>query len=92
MENPSLEVSILVHLVGRDIRTTTGNNLHLIRDLTGLDPWSCTSRLVKEELVNSVKEVPAQDMWRLPYLCKLLEQRVERHHQMVDISDAIFIN
>ena len=46
MENPSLEVSILVHLVGRDIRTTTGNNLHLIRDLTGLDPWSFTSSLL----------------------------------------------
>ena len=51
-----------------------------------------------EELANSVKEVPAQDMWRLPYLCKLLEQRVERHHQMVDTSeiteliDAICIN
>ena len=30
-ESPSKEVSVLVHLVGRDIRTTTGNNLHLVR-------------------------------------------------------------
>ena len=31
-ESPSHEVSVLAHLVGRDIRTTTGNNLHLVRD------------------------------------------------------------
>ena len=49
-ESPSEEVSVLVHLVGRDIRTTTGNNLHLIRDLSGLDQWACTSRDVKKVL------------------------------------------
>ena len=28
-KSPSKEVSVLVNVVGRDIRTTTGNNLHL---------------------------------------------------------------
>ena len=86
-ESPSEEVSVLVHLVGRDIRTTTGNNLHLIRDLSGLDPWACTSKDVKKVLGGRLREVPEQDMWRLPYLGKLLEQRGELHHNMLDTSE-----
>ena len=62
-------------IVCGDIRTTTGNNLHLIRDLSGLDPWSCRSGQVKKVLGDRLGEVPAQDMWRLGYLGKLLEQR-----------------
>ena len=73
-----------MHLVGRDIRTTTGNNLNLIRDLTGLDPWSCTSREVQHVLAGRLQEVPVQDRLRLAYLGKLLEQRGELHHQMKD--------
>ena len=34
-KSPSKEVFVLVNLVGRDIWTTTGNNLHFVRDLTG---------------------------------------------------------
>ena len=70
-------------MVGRDIRTDTGNNLHLIRDLTGLDPWASTSLDVKKLLRERPGEVPAQDMWRLPYLAKLLEQRGGLYHQML---------
>ena len=87
-ESPSEEVSVLVHLVSRDIQTTTGNNLHLIRDLSGLDPWACTSKEVKEVLGGRLREVPEQDMWRLPYLSKLLEQRGELHHRMMDTSEV----
>ena len=86
-KSPSPEVSVLVHLVGRDIRTTTGNNLHLVRDLTGLDPWCCTSKQVKKVLGGRLSVVPEQDMWRLPYLGKLLEQRGELHHQMMDTAE-----
>ena len=86
-KSPSKEVSVLVHLVGRDVRTTTGNNLHLLRELTGLDPWCCTSREVKKVLVERLSAVPEQDLWRVPYLGKLLEQRGELHHQMLDTSE-----
>jgi hypothetical protein len=41
MECPSMEVPVLSHIVARDGRTTTWNSLHLIRDMTGLDTWSC---------------------------------------------------
>ena len=86
-ESPSYEVSVLVHIVGRDVRTDTGNNLHLIRDLTGLDPWACTSMDVKKILRERTREVPAQDLWRLPYLAKLLEQRGELYHQMLETRE-----
>ena len=76
-----------VHLVGRDIRTTTGNNLHLVKDLTGLDPWSCTSRQVKKVLRERLSDAPEQDQWRVPYLGKLLELRGELHHQMMDTAE-----
>ena len=36
-ESPSMEVGVMVNYVGRNIRTTTGNNLHFIKDITDLD-------------------------------------------------------
>ena len=69
-----MEVSVLVNLVGRDIRTTTGNNLHLLRELSGLDPWCFTSRQFKEVLGKTLTEMPVGDMWRIPYLAKMLEE------------------
>ena len=65
-ESPSGEVSVLVHIVGREIRTTTGNNLQMIRDLSGLDPWCCTSKQVKNVLMDSVSEVPDLDCTTWP--------------------------
>ena len=97
-KSPSKEVSVLVNIVGRDIRTTTGNNLHLVRDLTGLDPWSCSSGQVKKVLGDRLSKVPAQDMWRLGYPVKLLEKRGEAHHQMLDtlqlteLIDSLCVN
>jgi hypothetical protein len=86
-ESPSMEVSVLVNIVARDIRTTTGSNLNLISRLTGLDPWSCTSSQVKNVLGKRLAEVPNQDEWRLSYLGKLLEQRGEWHFQMTVTSE-----
>ena len=37
-KSPSMEVSVLANIVARDIRTTTGSNLALVREVTGLDP------------------------------------------------------
>ena len=87
-ESPSQEVSVLVHLVGRDIRTTTGSNLHFIKDLSGLDPWSSSSKGVKAIMAERVKQVPEQDVWRIPYLGRLLEQRGELYYQMLDTTEV----
>ena len=86
-ESPSVEVSILAHIVARDVRTTTGSNLNLIHDLTAQDPWCCSSSKVKEVLEGKLAQMPSQDAWRLPYLGKLLEQRGEQHFQMSDTSE-----
>ena len=91
-------MSVVVNIGARDIRTTTGNNLQLIRDLSGLDPWCCTSKHMKTVLMDRVTEVPDLDQWRVSYLGKLLEQRGELHHEMMDTSqltkliDSICVN
>ena len=54
-------MSVLSHIVARDVRITTGNNLHMIRDMTGLDPWSCLGHQVKKVLGEKLAEVPHQD-------------------------------
>ena len=80
---------MLAHMVARDISTTTGNNLSLIRELTATDPWGTTSSQVKKVLGESERQaqVPEQDAWRLVYLAKLLEQRGELHYNMGDTAE-----
>jgi hypothetical protein len=36
--SPCHEVSVLANIAGRDVRSTTGNNLKLLEELTGLNP------------------------------------------------------
>ena len=82
-----MEVSVLVHVVARDVRTTTGSNLQLVKDPTGLDPWSSIGNLVKRVMGERLAELPEEDGWRIPYLGKLLEQRGEAYYQMKDTSE-----
>ena len=86
-ESPSMEVVVLTNLVARDVRTTTGGNLHHIREVTGLDPWTCSPKEVKRVLGEKLGQVPDLDEWRLPYLGKLLEERGERHYNMEDTTE-----
>ena len=96
--SPSSEVSVLVNIVGRDIKTNTGSNLHFIRELSGLDTWCGSSSQVNQVLGEKLREVPAQDLWRLAYLGKFLEQRGEEHHETLDtrelteLLDSLCIN
>ena len=81
-KSPCYEVRVLANLAGRDMRTTTGRNLNLLRELSGLDPWVFGGARIKEELVK-VEEVAVADadQWRLIYLRKLLEQRQIIHYE-----------
>ena len=83
------------------MRTTTGRNLRLLRELSGLDPWVFGSARLKEELVKfEMKEVPPLDQWRVPYLSSLLERRQVLHYQgdiegeqeLSDLVDSICVN
>ena len=57
-KSPSYEVAVMAGLAGRDIRTTTGKNLKLVEELTGLDPWVFGSGRVKQV-----------QLWTSSYLC-----------------------
>ena len=100
-KSPCYEVRVLANLPGRDIRTTTGRNLNLLRELSGLDPWVYCGARIKEELVKVEEvEVADADQWRLSYLRKLLEQRqilhYERHkageESMSELINSLCIN
>ena len=80
-KSPSHEVAVMANLVGRDLRSTTGKNLALLRDSSGLDPWVFGSARLKEELdKNLTADIPPQDQWRVRYLGRLLEQRQVKHY------------
>ena len=90
LKSKSDEVRILANIVSRDIRSVTGKNLDMIERESGQDPWKTNSFMVKENL--SDREVPEQDMWRLPLLCQYLNQRREMETAQEDtgvITDLI---
>ena len=87
--------------MARDIQSVTGQNLRLIHEVSQLNPWSASYRKLKERLVDAEQvEVPAQDRWRLPYLCSLLSQRGMAHNMamddeeqtLTDLIDSLVIN
>ena len=81
LDSPSHEVQTVSRLAARDIRSTLGSNLALLREITGLDPWVVSPAHLREQLVSSEEvPVPAEDMWRVPYLKKLLDQRLEAYY------------
>ena len=81
-----MEVVVLANLVARDVRTTTGVNLHYVTEVTGMDPWNCSPKDVMAVMVEKLSEMRDQDRWRLPYLGRLLEERGERFHMMEDTT------
>jgi hypothetical protein len=40
--SPSTEVAFMANLMGRDLRSVKGRNMRLLRDETGLDPWTAS--------------------------------------------------
>ena len=80
-QSPSLEVAALLFMAARDIRSTTGSNLKLFEEKSGLNPWMLGSDRLKESLVSdSLTLVPEQDLWRISYLKKLLESRQQLYY------------
>ena len=73
---PCYEVSFMANMVDRNIRSTTGSNLSLVQEESGLDPWQCSPVELKMEKVM----VPVLDQWRVQYIATLFEQRQELHY------------
>ena len=81
----SKEVQVLCRYVARDVQTVTGKNLQLLKDITGMDPWTTSNGRLKEALVGAeLVEVPERDRWRLPYLGSLLAQRGEANYSAME--------
>ena len=100
-KSPSLEVAVLANIVGRDVRSTTGSNLKIVKEASGLDPWIFGSDRIKKELSEKeVVSVPAEDRWRVKYLDKLLKQRQLVHYsgdeeltnQLSQLIDSLCVN
>ena len=95
MVSPSMEVSEMCGVVAGDVNTTTGQNLSVIRWETGLDPLTASLVKMKAAIVNRLAEVPGEDVWRLQYLCKLLEARGDAYyrgedsHQLTVLIDSL---
>ena len=68
-------------LAARDIGSNLGANLMLVRKQMKLDPWMAGMDQLRAALDAADKvEVPQQDSWRVPYLRKLLGQRLQAHY------------
>ena len=95
------DVAVMANLASRDIRSTTGRNLALVRECSGLDPWAYGSARLKVELAKAeLLEVPPTDQWRVRYLGDLLEQRQILHYMgdkegentVSELIDSLCIN
>ena len=67
-------------LLARDKRSTLAKNIDYVEKVTGQDAWVASPQLVCSIVVERETVAPnEEDEWRLPYLAKLLEQRVQLH-------------
>ena len=74
----SQEIRVLFNYVSRDLQCTTAKNLKLVRDMSGLDPWTAGSWKLKEALhKQQLVDIPNQDVWKVKYLKSLLGQLQE---------------
>jgi hypothetical protein len=81
LAGPSPEVAAVALLAARDLRSTLGSNLALVRELTGLDPWTAASSRLRAALEAVDRaEVPEQDSWRVGALQKLLTAWLQAHY------------
>ena len=91
----------MVNIAGRDIRSTTGRNMKLLEEASGMDPWIFDSSRLKVELaIRETVEVPEPDRWRVKYLDKLMKEKQENHYmgeveqvkKLSDLIDSLCIN
>ena len=81
LASPSYEVSVVALLAARDVRSSLGSNLAIVREESGLDPWMESPARLRAalELADRVP-VPQLDSWRAPALEKLLSARLQAHY------------
>ena len=85
LSSRSKEVVLVANIVARDKASVTGRNLEMLREETGLNPWSATPAQIRESLPKA--EVPQQDRYRLGLLEKYLSTRKLLESDMGDTKD-----
>ena len=72
--SPSPEVQVAALMAARDIRSSVGSNLALLREESGLDPWTCSTGQLRAALQQAEEvPVPEEDAWRVLYTWRLLQ-------------------
>ena len=62
---PSPEVRTVALLCARDMRTTTGRNVHTVEQASGLSVWNSTTSQIRNAIkVKETVPVPVGDMWK----------------------------
>ena len=81
----SQEIRVLFNIVSRDLQSTTGKNIRLVKAASGTDPWTASPYKLKEGLAkNELVEIASQDQWRLEYLKSLLRQMQDARHMALE--------
>ena len=92
LQSESHEVQVTARLAARDLRSNLGSNVRLLSEVTGLDPWSASKTTMKEALKECERVVPPpEDIWRVPYLNKLLCARQWAYYHN-ESEDEKYIN
>jgi hypothetical protein len=81
--SPRKEVRMLVSMVSSDPRSTTCKNLRYLREKTGMEQPQCFS-LWKINSTLPVQKVPADQMWRLGLMTKLMEMNQKKYMEVKD--------
>ena len=82
LTSPSPEVQVAALLAARDRRSSVGSNLVLLGEETGLDPWTCSWAQLRAGLLQAEEvPVPVEDAWRIPYVRRLLEERLQHYYR-----------
>ena len=98
---PSPEVQVAALVAVQDIRSSVGANLALLKEETGLDPWTCSAGQLRGALSQAEKyPVLAADLWRVPYMSQLLKLRQqysysgdkEQEQRVQSLLDSLVIN
>ena len=68
-------MNILARIVAKDVRSTTARNLKILESEAGGLTWAAAPLHIREGCASGEPKVPRVDLWRIPYLGKLLEER-----------------
>ena len=77
----------MANLASHDKSSVTGRNLTNIANESGLNPWKTSSNEIARVLHEKENPTPTMDLWRLPFLEKLLLERRKKEYDLEDVTE-----